>query len=368
MSATAGAAPAHDASLHAGAWAIWLAAVIGALAATRNPIYLALILAWIAAVWGAASTLGGVLDTERSVPLSPLRFGLFVVIVSALFNGLMVHIGDFVLLRLPTALPLIGGAVTLEALLFGALNGLVLAGLYAAFLLVNQAVPVREMVRLAPRAYYAVAIVVSIAVTFAPATLRQFRQIREAQMVRGSRVQGLRGWLPLLLPLLTGGLERALQLAEAMTARGFAGGSSQEHDAWTQAGLVAGLALAAGGLLLRLVWGVAILGLVAALAGGALVALSVWAAGRRRPQTVYRPTPWRLREWLVVAGATVTLAFFVLPLPGLERSSLFFYPYPRLTPPGFSLWIGASTWGLLPPALVMMAAALRQSGVMTPNS
>lgn len=359
MSAATGATPARDVSIHAGAWAMWLAAVVSALAATRNPIYLALVLAWIAAVWGAANALDGMLDAERSVPLSPLRFGLFVVIVSALFNGLMVHIGHIVLLRLPDALPLIGGPVTLEGLIYGALNGLVLAGLYAAFLLVNQIVPVREMVRLAPRAYYAVAIVVSIAVAFVPTTLRQFRQIREAQAVRGSRVQGVRGWFPLLLPLLTGGLERALQLAEAMTARGFAGGSTQTHDGWTQVGLVAGLALAAGGLLLRLVWGIAILGLLAALAGVALVAVSVWAAGRRRPRTVYRPAPWRSREWLVVAGAVLTAAVFVLPLPGMDRSSLLFYPYPSLTPPGFSLWIGASTWGLLPPALVMMAASLR---------
>ena len=31
-------------------------------------------------------------------------------------------------------------------------------------------------------------------------------------------MRGLRDWLPLLMPLLIGGLERALQLAEAMTA------------------------------------------------------------------------------------------------------------------------------------------------------
>jgi len=348
-----------DASIHAGAWAMWLAAVVAALAVGRNPIYLALILAWIAATWVAAKYVAGALDAERAVPLSPLHFGLFVVSVSALFNGLMVHVGDAVLVRLPDALPLIGGPVTLEALLYGALNGLALTGLYAAFILVNQALPVREMVRLAPRAYYSIAVVVSIAAAFVPTTLRQYRQIREAQAVRGQRVQGLRSWLPLLLPLLTGGLERALQLAEAMTARGFAGASTPTHDVWTQVSLIAGIALAAAGLLLRLVWGMSALGLATALVGAALVAGAVWAAGRRHPQTVYRPAPWRMREWAVAGGAVLTAAFFVLPLPGLDRSSLFFYPYPSLTPPGFSLWIGMSTWGLLPPALAMVGPALR---------
>ncbi len=352
MRAATPSTPARRGTLHAGAWALWLLAAASALAVTRNPIYLALVLAWVAVVWQAAKAVPGLMDAERAVPLSPLRFGLFVVVVSAIFNGLMVHIGDIVLLRLPESWPLIGGAITLEALVYGALNGLVLTGLYAAFLLVNQVMPIREMVRLAPRAYYAVAIVISIAVAFVPTTLRQYRQIREAQAVRGRRVQGLRSWLPLALPLLTGGIERALQLAEAMTARGFAGTSTPGHDGWTQAGLVAGLALAAGGLLLRLVWGAGTLGLIVAVAG------AVWVAGRRHPQTVYRPAPWRAQEWLVAAGAAWTAAFFLLPLPGLERSSLFFYPYPRLTLPGFSLWIGVSTWGLLAPALLLLRQAL----------
>ena len=95
----------RDVSIHAGAWAMWLAAVVAALAVGRNPIYLALILAWIAATWAAAKNVTGALDAERAVPLSPLHFGLFVVSVSALFNGLMVHVGDAVLVRLPDALP-----------------------------------------------------------------------------------------------------------------------------------------------------------------------------------------------------------------------------------------------------------------------
>ena len=59
------------------------------------------------------------------------------------------------------------------------------------------------------------------------------------------------------------------------------------------------------------------------------MAWSVWTAGRSVPHTVYRPSPWRSVDWLVVAGALVTAAVFLLPLPGLDRSSLFYYPYPR---------------------------------------
>ncbi len=288
--------------LHAGAWALWLLAVIAALAGTRNPIYLGLLLAWIAVVWWTAKSVAGIMNSERAVPLSPLRFGVFVVSVSAVFNASMIQSGDHVLFSLPDGLPLIGGPFTLEAMVYGALNGLVLTGLYAAFLLVNRVLPVRDMVRLVPRAYHSVAIVVSIAVTFVPTTLRQFQQIREAQAVRGHRVHGLRGWLPLLIPLLTGGMERALQLAEAMMSRGYSstgsrgyggmgarGAASTERSAggvWTQAGLAAGLALFTGGLLVRLAWGYGVAGGLLAGVGAVLVVAS--GVARREKCAAYR--------------------------------------------------------------------------------
>src|SRR4030043_448637 len=92
----------------------------------------------------------------------------------------------------------------------------------ASFTVLNLALPVRDLISLIPRAFFPVAVVTSIAVTYLPTTLRQLRQIREAQAVRGHQVRSLRDWLPLLMPLLVGGLEHAMQMAEAMTARGFA--------------------------------------------------------------------------------------------------------------------------------------------------
>jgi energy-coupling factor transport system permease protein len=345
--------------LHAGAWGAWLLAAVAALSVTRNPIYLGLILAWIAAVWWVAEHMAGIMNPERAVPLSPFRFGLFVVCVSAVFNALMIGAGESVLFRLPDWLPLVGGAFTLEALVYGAMNGVVLTGLYAALLLVNRVLPVRDIVRLVPRAYHSVAIVVSIAVTFVPETMRQFEQIREAQAVRGHRVQGIRGFLPLLLPLLTGGMERALRLAEAMTARGYASAAVQESHARTQAGLVIGLVLFTVGLLLRLVWGALFSGALLAVVGALLVMASLWITGSAVPHTVYRPAPWRAVDWLVVAGAALTAVVFLLPLPGMERSSLYYYPYPSLTMPELSIWIGVATWGLLMPAVVMMWTEMR---------
>jgi len=334
--------------IHPTAWLTWVGATLMLLSATRNPLYLALVLAWIALVTIAVRPV--VLDSAP-IPISPLRFGLFVVTLSALFNALTIHFGQTALLHLPRWLPVIGGAITLEALAFGALNGLVLTGIFAAFSVLNRALSIRAIVRLIPQAFYPVAVVVSIAVTFVPATLRHFQQIRQAQAVRGHQVRGLRDWLPLLMPLLVGGLERALQLAEAMTARGFASTGAATLSHATRGALVVGLILLLAGWLLRLVWGQALLGLLLLGVSVALIGGALWWVGRQVPRTVYRPQRQRWPDWAVVLGALLPVLAFWLPWPGLDQSSIFYYPYPALIPPTFHLLLGVATLGLLGPAL-----------------
>lgn len=337
-------------NFHAGAWLAWAGAILVVLSATRNPWYLALVLLWVAAVSRAART---VQTGAPPVPLSPLRFGLFVVAFAALFNALTVHFGDTVLFTLPAFIPFFGGPVTLEALVFGALNGLVLAGMFSAFTVLNRALPVRAMLRLVPRAFYPVAVVVSIAVTFVPVTLRQFRQIREAQAVRGHRMRGLQDWLPLLMPLLVGGLERALQLAEAITARGFAATEAASYGSGSRLAVIGGMALLLAGWLLRLVWGWAGVGLAALLAGLGLVGGVVWQIGRRVPHTIYRPQPWTSRDWVVTVAAALAAAAFLFPASGPARDSVYYYPYPSLTLPALHWMLVAAGAGLLAPAALL---------------
>jgi energy-coupling factor transport system permease protein len=170
-------------------------------------------------------------------------------------------------------------------------------------------------------------------------------------------MRGLRDWLPLVIPLLVGGLERALQLAEAMTARGFAGADQQNQPVWTRLALVVGLSLLLAGWLLRLAWGYAALGLGLLLAGVALIILTLWREGQRVPRTVYRPAPWTGTDWVVVAAALLSAAMFVIRWPGLDRSSIFYYPYPALSMPSFSVVIGAATLGLVVPVLFLQRAS-----------
>jgi energy-coupling factor transport system permease protein len=290
-------------------------------------------------------------EKARYNTLSPWRFAVVVIPLSALFSAATVHIGDTVLLRFPHSLPVLGGAITLEAFAFGILNGLVLTGILTAFATLMWALPVHRLIRLIPRAFYPVAVVISIGVTYVPVTLGQFQQIREAQALRGHRVRGLRDWLPLFMPLLVGGLERALQLAEAMTARGFASAGEARQDTATRAALVLGLVALLSGWLLRLVWGQEMPGLVLMLLGGVGILGTLWIVGRRVPRTIYRPETWMWRDGAVVLGAAVALWAFALP--GLDRTSLVYFAYPALSLPDFDPVIGLTTLGLLGPALLL---------------
>jgi energy-coupling factor transport system permease protein len=325
---------------------------------TRSPWYLGLALLCI----GLGLRFAPQETDVAPIPLSPLHFGLVVVPVAALVNAAFSHLGDSVLLRLPDAIPLFGGPITWEALMFGGLNGLKLTVIYGAFVMLNRALPVRSLVRLIPRAFYQVSVVVSIAVTYVPTTLRQFQQIREAQAVRGHRLRGWRDWLPLFMPLLVGGMERALQLAEAMIARGFASGEGRVHDVGTRLVILQGLVAVLAGWVLRVFFGWQGVGLALMIAGALLIVAALWLVGRRVPHTTYRQDRWGRWDTVVVLGVMAPALMFLAPLPGLARASIFFYPYPAVAWPGFEPWVALSVLGLLLPAVMGVRQKTQRKG------
>jgi energy-coupling factor transport system permease protein len=345
--------------IHTFAWLSWLAVSLVALSLTRNPLYLLLILLCLlfVSLWLQKRE-----DGARPA-VHPLRFTLILVTLGALFNAFTSHYGSTILFTIPGKIPLLSGHFTLEALVYGATNGLILAGMFASFTVLNQALPTRALVRLIPRAFYPVALVTSIAVTYLPTTIRLSGQIREAQEIRGHQVRGIRDWLPLLMPLLVGGMEHAMQLAEAMTARGFASAplpiqpvpstrtSILPGSILLRLALLSGLLLLSAGWLWRLNGGDGF-GLALICSGALLILGSLWQQGRHFPRTSYRKEKWRLHDSLVLAASLLLLALLLLPLPFLDRASLAYSAYPLLTLPPFYPILGLAMLGLLLPVVV----------------
>ena len=329
------------------AWLVWLLA--GGLLAimVSNPLYLVLLLLLSRVVEFACAPVG-----SRGWRLPFWRIAAVILLFSTLFNMLTAHIGQTVLLELPAAWPLIGGALNLEAAVFGFVNGLRLITLLSFFLAFNTIVPVSELTNLAPRALHELGLVMLIAVTYIPETLRQFRRIRDAQAIRGHELRGLRTLRPLVVPLLVGGLERALNLAETMVARGYGATSPVAIPAGPRLLMLGGLLFALGGAL-RLAWG----GEDGWLLLGAAAAVIAWAyhlLSGLSPRTHYRPRRWSTADTLVVFGALVA-CLPLLPTWRPVRQSLFFNPYPQLMWPLFNVGWGLLLFGLATPAILMLA-------------
>lgn len=323
-------------TLDARAWLVWLLAGAISLFWLRNPLYAGTILltAW---------TLTLYLPAASTTPILPLgRVGVWVIAFSTLFNLLFVHQGESVVGRLPADWPLIGGPLTLEAAAQGALNGLLLWALLALFAVFNQVVAPEDLIRLAPLAFRDLSLVLFIALTYTPETLRHLERIREAQAVRGHQLRSWRDWRPLVIPLLVGGLERAFTLAEALMARGY--GRTTRMTTRLRLTLVVGLLLSLSGWVI--IWRAPGLGWPGLVSGALLLGGGVWWAGRSAPTTHYRPRAWHWHStWLTIISVGVAAASY------LGREAAFYSPYPRLSLPAFAPALGLALLALAAPLL-----------------
>jgi energy-coupling factor transport system permease protein len=335
-------------------WVCWLATNLVILSITRNPLYLVLILLCITFV-GLTLRQSG---SNLLRPISIWKLVVWIILLATIFNTFTSHYGSTILWVVPGNIPLISGKITLEAMVYGAINGLILTGMLASFTVLNQALPVRDLISLIPRAFFPMAVVISIAVTYLPTTMRQFQQIREAQAVRGHQMRSIRDWLPLLMPLLIGGLEHAMQLAEAMTARGFArmqAGLSRRHY-YSRIAMLVGLLLLTTGWILQLsAKNISSIALIAT--GTVCIAGGLWYLGKQSPRSTYHRYAWLRQDWITLAIVVFVLCVCVAPIAMINHQALFYEPYPKLTLPPFDPWIGLALFGLMLPGVLVLAEA-----------
>jgi len=347
---------------HPATWLLWLLAGGSAALLTRNPLYLLTALIAVGFLFAAllrrqrGHDPGAAAHARPRAWLPILKLALILWLFTTLFNAFTVHLGDRVLLRLPAAWPLVGGPITLEALMFGFVTGLSFVLLILIFAAFNSAVSPHTLLRLTPAFAYHVAVIVAIAISFIPQTLIAWQELNEAQRLRGQQRRGLADWRPLFISLLAVGLDRAIQLAESMDARGFGGaiaGQTPRQRLHMGLTLAASLLLLLIGLLLRAfaaapVWaGSASLG-----AGALLLALVLRRQGQRVRRSNYRRWLWRRRDSVAAAAAGLLLTLLLL-LTWLAPRSLFYYPYPPYPLlPDFEPLLGIAFALLITPALL----------------
>ena len=236
--------PARPRPLDPRAWLLWAAAASLPALVGRNPWPLAATLLAVLGVWAAW---GGSSAGARWRPL--LRLALVFGAVSVVFNLLTVHVGDRVIAELPASWPIVGGPLTLNALVYGLLSALAILVLVAVSATLGATLDWSAGMRLLPERLAPLAVAGSIAWSYLPQSTVAFQEIREAQMARGFRPRGLRDAAPLVIPLLAGGLERAMTTAEALEARAFGAPLSPASDPrpWQVASLLGGLVAAVTG-------------------------------------------------------------------------------------------------------------------------
>ena len=153
---------------------------------------------------------------RRLYLVGALGSGLAVVMVTPFVEA----IGSHVLWSGPTV-PVLGRLdVTTEELRNGLFQGLRLTAVALAFSAYALLLDHDRLVQAAGFARRSV-LAVALATRLVPTLERDAAGLVEALRGRGVEVSGLRGRARLLAPLLAGSLERALNLAEAMEARGY---------------------------------------------------------------------------------------------------------------------------------------------------
>jgi energy-coupling factor transport system permease protein len=297
---------------------LWAACLAGSAIRTTNPLLLGLIAAVAAFVVSVKRT-----DAPWSRSLVFFfRLGLIVIFirvaVQIIFgNRLSGHVlFTFPHVPLPTSEGVsIGGPVTLESIIQAAVDGLRLAVVLVCFGAANSLASPYRLLRCLPSVLYEAGVAVTVSLSFAPEVVMAIANVRDARRLRGRPTRGIAGLRGMAVPVLECALDRSLQLASSMDARGYGRRQvvAKRIRRWGAGATAIGLLLVCAG-----VYGILDVG---SLPGGgipflALGALSIGGgmavSGRRTNRSRYRPDVWRVPEWLVVGSGGVVLASFIL--------------------------------------------------------
>ena len=264
--------------MHPLAWWAWAACLAVTAMQTTDPNPFLLLLVGAVACFVVASCRGNG-PWSQSLGLF-LRIGLVVIVIRVVIEILFGQRGVpghvlFILPHVPlpswAAAVSIGGAVTLESIITALVLGLQLAVILVCFGSANSMVSPYRLLRCLPAVLYEAGVAVTVALSFTPELIETIAAVREARRLRGIPTNGLRGLRGVAVPVLEGALDRSLQLATSMDARGY--GRRNDTSGTTRA-----LAVGATGAGLLL----AAIGVYGVIDAGSLFGLGSADHGRRR--------------------------------------------------------------------------------------
>lgn len=345
-------------TIHPWAWWSWAIGVGVAVTLSTNPLLLVLLVAAVTFV---------VLQRRTRAPWArslKLYFALagVVIVVRLVFQIVLGGLREgTVLFRLPeVSLPAwaagisLGGPVTVEGLVYTAVDAARLAGLLICIGAANALANPKRALRNVPAAFHQIATALVIAVSVAPQLVESVLRVRGARRLRGGVRPGLRGLVSVVIPVMEDAIGRSLGLAAGMESRGYGRTRTGRGLDWrlglllvTAMLLVTFAAFLLLGLPSASTWAVPLL-----LVGLAGTAFGLHRAGDDLAVSRYRPDPWAGPEF-VVAGSGLVVAGVVVWLVGNDQA-MAFGAFP-LTWPQFS-------WPML---LAAGVAAL--PGVATPR-
>lgn len=102
----------------------------------------------------------------------------------------------------------------------GATDGLRLAAIILSVAVASAMANPRRLLKHMPGALYELAAAISVALNLVPELISSLQRVRRASLIRG-RSKGLRALKSIVIPVLEDSLERSMQLAASMSARGF---------------------------------------------------------------------------------------------------------------------------------------------------
>lgn len=363
-------------SLHPGAWWGWAVALAATTSQTTNPLVLLLLLAVVTNVVVSRRGDGPWAGSFRLYLLLGACVVVLRVLYRVVFGG---GDGGAVLLALPEV-PLpswVGGVrllgeVTADAVVSGLQDGLRLAAVVVCVGAANSLANPKRLLAAMPGALYEVGAVLVVTVTVFAQLADSVRRVGRARGLRRAAPAGrgfrhrhrvVRG---VVVPVLTDALDRSLQLAASMDARGYGrqGTTTARQRGVTGALVLGALLLVAFGAYATVsgalpglrwfpgseaAWGELDGGVLVLAAGAGLGALGFRHAGRTVRRTRYRPDRWRAAEWAVLLSGLACFVLVQLVARGPDAGVL--VPSVREWPTLVPAVVVALALGLLPSVL-----------------